>query len=61
MHIGTSYGITENTENGAFTLEMPAFGVAVLSAAEFKSKEVLFKPESYKPYSAPIKDDVRYK
>ncbi len=55
------FGDAVNAEDGAFMLEMPAFGVAVLSAAEFKSGEVLFKPESYRPYSAPIKDDVRYK
>ena len=37
--------------DGKFTLELPAYGVAVLSEARFKSAEEIFKPSTYTPYS----------
>ncbi len=45
--------------NGKFSMQIPAYGVKVVSEAEFQKANVIYKPETYRPYSAPIKGDVR--
>ncbi|MBR1967688.1 MAG: hypothetical protein IKA22_13880 [Lentisphaeria bacterium] len=37
--------------NGSFTLDLPAYGTAVLSEADFKSAAEIYKPATYVPYS----------
>ena len=37
--------------NGSFTLDLPAYGTAVLSEADFKNAAEIYKPATYVPYS----------
>ncbi|NMA42732.1 MAG: hypothetical protein GX946_05055 [Oligosphaeraceae bacterium] len=48
--------------DGSFTMDIPAYGVKILADCKFPEAQVLFKPETYVPFSAPVPhNDVRYK
>jgi len=47
--------------DGAFTLDIPAYGVKILADCQFPTPIALFKPATYVPFSYPVPNDVRVK
>ena len=45
--------------DGSFTLELEPYAVRVMSAEKFDSADKIWQNETYRPWSAKIKNDVR--